>query len=445
MTYSNNIFSLFLILGAFQYLFAQGGYVFENEIRQEKIFFESHSNLIILPVKVNDVALNFILDTGATKTIIFNLNGVDSLNIKQGKYIKVNGYGEKKSVMAYYSSGNKVEVGKHVKDSNAEVVVLSDSEIDMSPKIDIEVHGLLSVDFLKNFIVHIDYIGSYIELYDNINDLPRFLRNATTFDLNVKGGRPFVNVQLDNNLVKGDYELLLDTGSGDALWILNEMDEDVVLKNSFEDYLGFGINGEIYGLRTKVRTLKLFDNTFEKVAVSYPYKKYHSTTSITSNDGNLGGEILRRFDVVIDLTNKKLSMIPNKNFDEGFYYNMSGLGVKKGKMELFTTVTRNFSKAESTVLRQSASVNTVNYNAKLGYKYVPQIFIDYVREGSPGDIAGIKIGDQIISINNYTTSELTMGRVIELFYKNPYKKLKIKLKRGRKEFKVEIINIPLVL
>lgn len=442
----NNYFSLFILLGALQFSFAQGGYVFENEIQKEKIFFESHSNLMIVPVLVNDVALNFILDTGATKTIIFNLNGIDSLNIKAGKYIKVNGYGEKKSVMAYYSPGNIIEVGKHIKNELAEIVVLSDSEIDMSPKIDIEVHGLLSVDFLKNFIVHIDYIDSYIELYDNFLDLPRYLRNASTFDLNMKGGRPFVNVQLDNNLVKGDYELLLDTGSGDALWILNEVGKDAVLKNSFEDYLGFGINGKIYGIRTKVRTFKLFEHTFEKVAVSYPYKEYHSTTpSEISHDGSIGGEILRRFDMVIDLTNKKLSMIPNKNFDEGFYYNMSGLGVKKGKMELFTTVTRNFSKEQNTILRQSASVNTVNYNAKLGYKYAPQIFIDYVREGSPGDLAGIKLGDQIISINNYTTSQLTMGRVIELFYKNPYKKLKIKLKRGQKEFKVEIINIPLVL
>jgi hypothetical protein len=37
-----------------------------------------------------------------------------------------------------------------------------------------------------------------------------------------------------------------------------------------------------------------------------------------------------------------------------------------------------------------------------------------------------------------------MSKVSELFCKNPYRKLKIKLKRGDQEFKVEIINIPLV-
>ena len=65
---------------------AQEGFILESGFDKEKISFESYSNLIIVPVKVNDVDFNFILDTGATKTIIFNLRGVDSLSIKEGKY-----------------------------------------------------------------------------------------------------------------------------------------------------------------------------------------------------------------------------------------------------------------------------------------------------------------------------------------------------------------------
>jgi hypothetical protein len=269
------------------------------------------------------------------------------------------------------------------------------------------------------------------------------LRKANQLDLNFKSSRPFVNVHLDNDKVKGDYELLIDTGNGNALRVLNEIGKDVIFKNSFEDYLGFGINGKIYVLRTKVNSIELFNFSMKKVAVSYPFKEYHSAEKTkTSHDGSIGGEILRRFDVVIDFSNKKISMRPNKAFDEGFYYNMSGLGVQKGALELFTFMDRDFYKKGNS--NESSSMVTVSSSARLNYTYISKIFIDYVRIGSPGDTAGIEVGDQVISINRYNKKQLTMSKVSELFYKNPYRKLKIKLKRGDQEFKVEIINIPLV-
>jgi hypothetical protein len=427
----------------------QEGFVLEPGIDKEKISFESYSNLIIIPVKVNDVDFNFILDTGATKTIIFNLRGIDSLSIKKGKYIQVNGYGKKKSVRAYHSLGNRIEVGKHIINKDAEVLVLGDTEIDMSPKLDVEVHGLLSVDFLKNFISHIDYEDSYVKVFNNFDDLPNFLRKAKQFDMNIKINRPFVNINLDNDLVKGDYELLIDTGSGDALWILNEIGKDAIFKNSFEDYLGFGINGNIYGLRTKVNSLKLFNSTLKKVAVSYPYKEYHSIkkTSFT-HDGSLGGEVLRRFDVVIDYPNRKISMIPNRSFDEGFYYNMSGIGVQKGELDLFTTYgVKDFTDRKVGYGNSTSTITTIDVSqrVRLSYQYVSKIYVDYIREGSPGDKAGIVVGDQIIGINRYNQRQLTMNKVTELFFKNPYKKLKIRIKRGDKIFKVEMVNVPLVL
>ncbi|WP_213521504.1 aspartyl protease family protein [Nonlabens sp.] len=428
---------------------AQEGFLLAPGIEQEKISFESYSNLIIVPVKVNDVDFNFILDTGATKTIIFNLRGIDSLRIKKGRYIQVNGYGKKKSLKAYHSLGNFIEVGKHILNKDAEVLVLSDTDIDMSPKLDIEVHGLLSVDFLKNFISHIDYQDSYIKVYNHFEDLPNYLRRAEQFDLNLKGNRLFINSYLDNDLVKGDYELLIDTGSGDALWVLNEVGKDVVFKNSFEDYLGFGINGDIYGLRTKVQSLKLFNSTLNNVAVSYPYKEYHSSKKTSfSHDGSLGGELLRRFDVVLDYPNASIIMIPNKSFDEGFYYNMSGIGVQKGDLDLFTTyVGEKFIPNKIGYGNSTSTVTSIDLSPRvqLSYEYVPKIFVDYIREGSPADKAGVMVGDQIIGINSYSQKELTLNKVTELFFKNPYKKLKIRIKRGDKIVKVEIVNIPLVL
>jgi hypothetical protein len=51
--------------------------VSDSDVVEEKISFELLSNLIIVPVKVTDLDLNFILATVVTKTIIFSFKGVD--------------------------------------------------------------------------------------------------------------------------------------------------------------------------------------------------------------------------------------------------------------------------------------------------------------------------------------------------------------------------------
>ncbi len=439
------IFLILLFSLCVQNVHAQEGFVFKEGFNEERIAFEQHSNLIVIPVKINDVDLNFYLDTGSTRNVIFNLKGIDSLNIKQGNYIKISGYGEKESIEAYESRGNQIKVGKHIVNTDAEILVLSDGKIDLSPKLDITVNGVLGIEFLKNFVTFFDYENGYLNMYDNFKRLPLFLRNAKQFDLNFYNNRPFVNVELNNNFFKGSYNLLIDTGSGDALWILNELDKNTKIENSFEDYLGFGINGEIYGQRTKVNSIKLFDKVLNKVAVSYPYKEYYKVNRATTiHDGSLGGEILRRFNVVMDSPNKRIIALPNKSFDEGFYYNMSGLGVKKGEAELFTEIIRDFKRKEDGRLNNSSSQVTVSSISKMTYKYIPKIYIDYVREDSPGYLAGIEIGDQVLSINNYGQEKLTLNIVNDLFYKNPYKSLKIKLKRDEEIFKVKFKNIPLV-
>lgn len=56
---------------------AQEGFVSDSDVVEEKISFELLSNLIIVPVKVTDLDLNFILATVVTKTIIFSFKGAD--------------------------------------------------------------------------------------------------------------------------------------------------------------------------------------------------------------------------------------------------------------------------------------------------------------------------------------------------------------------------------
>ncbi|MEP6431396.1 MAG: hypothetical protein ABJ033_11405, partial [Nonlabens ulvanivorans] len=67
------------------------GFILNNDVKKEIIPFELASNLIIVPVQVNGVLLNFIVDTGSTRTVVFDFKGIDTLNIKKEKIVRYSG------------------------------------------------------------------------------------------------------------------------------------------------------------------------------------------------------------------------------------------------------------------------------------------------------------------------------------------------------------------
>ena len=72
-----NLFNFILFFLCFNSLgVSQGKFTIQNNKKSDKINFKLINNLIIIPVKVNDVELSFILDTGVSKTIIFNYKNI---------------------------------------------------------------------------------------------------------------------------------------------------------------------------------------------------------------------------------------------------------------------------------------------------------------------------------------------------------------------------------
>ena len=51
--------------------FSQDGFQLQNG-KSDKIHFRLINNLIVIPVSVNGVSLSFLLDTGVSKSILFN-------------------------------------------------------------------------------------------------------------------------------------------------------------------------------------------------------------------------------------------------------------------------------------------------------------------------------------------------------------------------------------
>ncbi len=138
------------------------------EIDQDKdhfqLSFELISDLVIVPVEVNGVALSFLLDTGVDSTILFNLSEVDSLEVKNATTILLRGLGAGEPIQAIKSSGNELRIGKATS-SSLSLYVVYDYEIYLSHRVGVPIHGILGYDFFKDFILEFNYPRQKITIY----------------------------------------------------------------------------------------------------------------------------------------------------------------------------------------------------------------------------------------------------------------------------------------
>lgn len=341
----NYLFVLFLVFFGY-HINAQenSGFVLNNDVKKEIIPFELASNLIIVPVQVNDVLLNFIVDTGSTRTVVFDFKGIDTLKIKKEKIVRYSGKNNVDFVEAYFSDNNIITIGNRLIDSSAEIVVMKQSNSYFVERLGMNVNGILGGnDFFKKYIIKIDYISQNIYVFNRKYKLPRNVRKAKFEPIKLIKGKPYINSEIVNNNSVLTTDVLIDTGSSDSLW-LHEIDslKFNYPRSGFNDYLGYTLTGEIYGRRSKLDQLSISGFKMERPTVSFPdYKKSlgmrQNNNVVNKSNGSIGGEILRRFDVIFDFENQLISLKPNSNFNDGFYYNMAGIQLKVEGMSLVVT------------------------------------------------------------------------------------------------------------
>jgi len=413
-------------------VYAQDGFRFPEGKKKDRISFELVNNLAVIPVEVNGKELSFLLDTGVNHTLLFSLSQADSLEIKNVTPVKIRGLGDGGDIDALRSVNNNVRVGAAV-DRNHMVYVIFDQDINFSPRMGVPIHGVIGYDFYKDFVVKTDYDSELLTIYDPKFYKPRRCPKCETFDIVLTKNKPYIKNKIKAFDKDHEVTLLIDSGASDALWLFDEeYGISDAPKNYFKDFLGLGLSGGVYGKRSKVEEVSLGSFSFKDVNVAYPDSLALRNLRLRgARNGTLGSDILRRFTVIMDYPSKKITLKKNAFYKRPFHYNMSGIVIEHSGMVPVKAVRP--SRSESIRVNQNtggtARVN-IDVNPLFTFFLTPKFVVAELREGSPADIAGVVVGDEILVINGKPFYKWKLAEVNSLFSSKSGRKIVLEISRN---------------
>lgn len=417
---------------------SQKNFEFSGNKTKDKVNFKLINNLILIPVKVNGVPLTFLLDTGASSSVIFSFEETDSIQLYNYSMIKLRGLGKGEPVDALKSEGNTVEIGK-AKSSDQTIFVVFDGALNFSSRLGYPVHGIIGYDFLKDFVVEVNNQREKLRFFKPESYKNKNCRRCIIKPIYLKKNKPYIKADYFNGIESIDLNLLIDSGSGDALWLFEQSNDKIILpSDAFEDYLGLGINGNIYGKRSKVASFSIDEFEFSNVNTAYPDVDINDTiVDLGARNGSIGGELLKRFNWTIDYNNQFVKFKKNRFYDDPFHYNMSGLTLQQGGFALVKEQKSINSDSYRLNQNESHSVFNLNLSDAVELKLKQLFEVVEVRKNSPADLAGIRIGDEILEINNKPAYQYELNEINQLFYSREGRIIKMKILRNGIEQKLK--------
>ncbi len=278
----------------------------------EEFDFDFIKDKIFVPVEIQGITYNFILDTGAPNIISKEIN--DIINPKLLKEIPITDASGKKENLNVVSV-EKLKFGNITFVNTATLVYdLNSNPVFKCSGID----GFIGSNMLRNSILQIDLEQNKIRLSDTREKLDLNKKNSNRIKLTDPQSSPYLWIKLEGK-DSGKEQVLIDTGAG-SLYDISKSHYKIFAKK--RDI--FNVIGESEGassvslfgdvpvkthLRLHLPVLKINGLTIENIVTS------------TTNDNNsrIGAEILKYGVITIDYKNKRFYLKPKSekiNIDE---------------------------------------------------------------------------------------------------------------------------------
>ncbi len=373
-----------------------------------KVPFELISNHVYLTVKVNGLTrLNFLLDTGARSNYI-DLSKAEELEIRKvdrKKVKRVSGCDDLSffkldsisigSIDSFQDgSGLALTENLTLFDQTLTGIHLGEVEKFDGKRLD----GILGYDFLRKFVVEIDYASRTLKFFEPENF--KYSGNGETIKINLAWRIPKIRATID-----GEYDgtFRIDTGSRNSVHLYAPFVKEHRLlekyPKSLETPVGFGITGPRQGRVGRIKSFQLGSFAIKSPTTGF-YSEYESPLGSSKIAGNIGGGILKKFKVILDYTRYRMILDKNADYHLRDRYNTSGIQL-----------------------------------AKEGEK----IIVYEVVKDSPAHKADLRKNDQVLSINFQPVSGYSLQEVREILNQEEGTKIELELKRNGKTEKVKLV------
>jgi hypothetical protein len=357
------------------------------------------ANHIYFRVSVNDhPASSFLLDTGAGASAI-DRDHAQKLELSFSGHGEAHGSGEKTVEIQLVARPNVSFGHENVQLQYLAAVPL----IDLGLRDGRPMQGVLGFDILSRYTVTIDYAHRTLHFEDPQQF--RTPKNAVVLPLRFVSKTPVVRgVIATADGRRFPIDMLLDTGGRGAIRLNTQFVKKQALEksitNRLQGPLGIGVGGTTTDTIARIASVELAGFVMTTPVVSFASAKA-GTDAETDFQAQLGGEILRRFTLIIDYARQRFLLIPNTAFNEPFEYDMSGLLLD-------------------------------SHDATFRH-----IVVGNVIPSSPAAEAGIAVGDEIQSIDDSLASAIGLNDIRMLLMRPGTHKMTIL--RGKRKLEITLV------
>jgi hypothetical protein len=329
-------------------------------------------NLIFLPARVNEgKASLFELDSSSEKT---------SIDLARAMTLELPVQKNPDSASGQASAGMIRDCvinfpGVDVKTASLAV----DSKKDFAAKVGKIYEGTLGNDFFARFVVQIDYGRKTMEIFDPGSF--HYSGSGISLPLSFVGGLPVIRAKF-STVTRKDIEadFVVNTALDASVLIGERFAETHRLFSSREKTMS-ALDPEL-NLTARVAFERARDfriGSFKTEGTIIEFGQIAGLSGGTRLAGEIGGGMLRRFNVVFDYPHRQIILEPNANFQSDDQEDKSG----------------------ASVIAEGPGLKT--------FKVVQ------VEPGTPAADAGIRQGDIIAGIDDDAAADLTLAEVRDLF------------------------------
>jgi hypothetical protein len=360
--------------------------------------FKMVNNYVVFPVVLNQFdTLQLIFDSGLEGIVLFQESLGNSHISKKQREVKYSNPDNSVSKLVY--SYNNVLQIDGITGQMQDIIVKEGLGPALSSKLGTKVDGMIGYNLLKDFVVELDYQHKSIAFF-----APRkyeYKKKVQMLPLIIDNMKPYVQTDIvDACGEKLPVKLLLNTSAGYSLWLDVNSDPHIkVPGKSIYSYIGASTGGDIQGYIGRISNVSLGKYRLSNVISYFPDK-----ASFPKCNGILGGDILRRFTLIIDYRKSQIGFKANGFYNQPFTYNVSGVEVTLIGDTMFQ--------------------------------------VSNVREFSNAQKAGVKAGDILISINNRSVKNMSIDEVYSQLQPIDGQQISVNIKRDGQQVSIDFFIEP---